>query len=100
MILCRTPFPDTKKQDINLIYYADVTSDFENAIRTTVNSSNEMLSEDLKKHIKVGSIPRTAHDHVFLLCNVTSNFCREFTSNWKKHYCHIFFTILIWILVK
>ena len=68
MILCRTPFPDTKKQDINLIYYADVTSDFENAIRTSVNSSNEMLSEDLKNQIKVGSTPRTAHMTMYFYC--------------------------------
>ena len=87
--LCRVPFPDTKKQDINLIYYANDTSDFENVIRTTVNLLNEMLSEDLKNQIKVENISGTVNYNVFLPCNVTLNICRAYTRNSKKPLSHI-----------
>lgn len=82
--LCRVPFPDTEQQDINLIYYADDTSDFANTIRTTVARLNAMLSADLKFQIKVERIPGTNHYNVFLPCNVTLNFSQTYMRNSKK----------------
>lgn len=87
--LCRMPFPDTKKQDVNLIYYGDDASDFRNTIEATLNRLNEMFSADMKNQIKIENIPGTAHHNVFLPGNVILNFSKEYTRNSKKSLSHI-----------
>ena len=51
--LCRSPFSDTKEQDVNLIYYADNTSDFETIVQSTVNILNKTIFPDIKNTIKI-----------------------------------------------
>ena len=40
--LCRSAFPDTKQQDINLVYYVNDILDSKKAIDITINNLNKM----------------------------------------------------------
>jgi hypothetical protein len=86
--LCRSPFSDTKEQDVNLIYYADNTSDFETIVQTTVNILNKIISPDLTNVIKMEKVPRASSYNVVLPCNVQLNFSTS-TGNSKQPLSHI-----------
>ena len=87
--LCRSQFPDTKQQDINLVYYVNDILDFKKSIDITVNNLNNMASEGLPNEIKVEKIPGTPSYHVFLSCNVRLNFTWISLGNSKNPLSHI-----------
>ncbi|CAM4962682.1 unnamed protein product [Rotaria socialis] len=72
--LCRSPFSDTKQQDVNLVYYANDTLDFKKSIDVTVNNLHKLVSQDFCNEIKVERVPGTPDYNVFLPCNVRLKF--------------------------
>ena len=87
--LCRSPFSDTKEQNVNLFYYADDTSNFEKIVRSTVNNLNKIISLDLPNAIKMEKVPRVSSYNVFLPCNIHLNFYSISTRNSKQPLSHI-----------
>lgn len=87
--LCRSPFPDIKEQDINLIYYADNISDFQTLVQSTVIILNKRISPDLTNAIKMEKVPGASSYNVMLPCNVQLNFSLAFTGNSKQPLSHI-----------
>jgi hypothetical protein len=87
--LCQSPFPDTKEQDVNLIYYGDDLFDFETTVKATVNTLNKMVSADLMKEIKAEKVPGAPCYNVFLPCNVQLNFSWTSVGNSKNPLSHI-----------
>ncbi|CAF3285241.1 unnamed protein product [Rotaria sp. Silwood2] len=87
--LCRSPFPDTKQQDINLMYYVSEILDFNKSIDTTVNNLNKMVSQGSRKEIKVEKIPGTPCYNVFLPCHIRLKFTWTDIGNSKNPVSHI-----------
>jgi hypothetical protein len=87
--LCRSPFSDTKEQDVHLIYYADHTLDFEAIVQSTVNILNKRLFPDLTNTIKIEKVPGAPSYNVFLPCNVQLHFSSTSTGNSKQPLSHI-----------
>jgi len=87
--LCRSPFPDTKQQAINLVYYVNDILDFKKSIDITVNNLNKMASEGSRKEIKVEKIPGTPNYNVFLPCDVRLKFAWTCIGDSKNPLSHI-----------
>ena len=64
--LYRSSFPDTKQQDINLVYYVNDILDFKKSIYNTVNNLNKMASQGSREKIKVEKILGIPDYDVFL----------------------------------
>ncbi len=87
--LCQSSFPDTKQQDVNLVYYVHDILDFKKSIDVTVNNLNKMVSEDSTSAIKVEKIPGTPDYNVFLPCHVRLNFTWAAIGKSKNPLSHI-----------
>jgi hypothetical protein len=87
--LCRSPFPDTKQQDINLLYYVNDILDFKKSIDITVNNLNKVASQGSWKEIKAEKIPGTPDYNVLLPCHVRLNFAWTSIGNSKNPLSHI-----------
>ncbi|CAF4522442.1 unnamed protein product [Rotaria socialis] len=87
--LCRSPFSDTKQQDVNLVYYANDILDFKKSIDVTVNNLDKLVSQDLCNEIKVERIPGTPEYNVFLPCYVRLKFTWAAIGNSKNPLSHI-----------
>lgn len=82
--LCRSAFPDTKQQDINLVYFVNDTLGFKKSIDITINNLNKIASQYSPKEIKVERIPGTPDYNVFLPCHVRLKFTWTNTLNAKN----------------
>lgn len=82
--LCRSAFPDTKQQDINLVYFVNDALGFKKSIDITVNNLNKIASQYSPKEIKVERIPGTPDYNVLLPCHVRLNFTWTNTLNAKN----------------
>jgi hypothetical protein len=87
--LCRSPFSDTKQQDVNLVYYAQDILDFKKSIDVIVNKLHKIVSQDSANEIKVEKIPGTPHYNVFLPCHAQLNFTWTPIGNSKNPLSHI-----------
>ncbi|CAF4155784.1 unnamed protein product [Rotaria magnacalcarata] len=87
--MCRSPFSDTKQQDVNLLYYAEDTSDFETIVHSTVNILKKIISFDLTHAITMEKVPGVSTYNVFLPCNVRLSFSSISTGNAKQPLSHI-----------
>jgi hypothetical protein len=87
--LCRSPFPDTKQQDVNLVYYVNNILDFKTSIDITVNNLNKIVSQDLRNEIKVERILGTPNYNVFLPGCVRLHFSWTGIGNSKNPLSHI-----------
>lgn len=87
--LCRSPFSDTKEQNVNLFYYADDTSNFEKIVQSTVNNLNRIICVDLSNAIKMEKVPGVSSYNVFLPSNIHLNFSSISTRNSKQSLSHI-----------
>ena len=87
--LCQSPFPDTKQQDVNLVYCVNDILDFKKLIDTTVNNLDKMASQGLRKEIKLEQIPGAPSYNVFLPCQVRLNFTWTSIGNSKNPLSHI-----------
>lgn len=64
--LCKTPFADTKQQDVNLIYYINNVVDFRKSMDIIVDNLKKIFSRDPQNHIKVEKILGTPDYNIFL----------------------------------
>ncbi|CAF3439191.1 unnamed protein product, partial [Rotaria socialis] len=87
--LCRSPFSNTKQQDVNLVYYANDILDFKKSIDVTVNNLHKLVSQDLCNEIKVERIPGTPEYNVFLPCYIRLKFTWAAIGNSKNPLSHI-----------
>ncbi|CAF1021953.1 unnamed protein product [Rotaria magnacalcarata] len=87
--LCRSPFPDTKNQDVNLVYYANDVFDFEKTIDSTIANLNKMGSRHLTNVIKVEKVPGASSYNVFLHCGIQLNISRPSIGESKNPLSHI-----------
>ncbi|CAF4903881.1 unnamed protein product [Rotaria magnacalcarata] len=87
--LCRSPFPDTKNQDVNLVYYVNDVLDFEKTIDTTIVNLNKMDSRDLTNVMKVKKAPGVPSYNVFLNCGIQLNISRQPICQSKNPLSHI-----------
>ncbi|CAF2050749.1 unnamed protein product [Rotaria magnacalcarata] len=87
--LCRSPFSDTKQQDVNLVYYANDILDFKKSIDVTVSNLHKLVSQDLCNEIKVERIPGTPEYNVFLPCYVRLKFTWAAIGNSKNPLSHV-----------
>ncbi|CAF3628440.1 unnamed protein product [Rotaria socialis] len=91
--LCRSPFGDTKKQDINLIYPARSCLDFEMAVLNVITKLKKMQPMHLKHEIIVEKISGSLHYYISLPCGVKLNFyytSAEKSKNPLSHVLHNF----------
>ena len=87
--LCRSPFLDTKQQDINLVYYRNDILDFKKSIGLVVNNLKKLVSQDIRNQIKIERIPGTPDYNVFLPCHLRLNFTGTNIGNSKYPLSHI-----------
>ena len=87
--LCRSPFPDTKQQDINLVYHINDISDFKKSIDIIVDKLNQIFSQNLHNEIKVERIAGTPDYNVFLPDHAQLNFTWKPIGNSKYPLSHI-----------
>lgn len=87
--LCRSPFPDTKQQDINLVYCLHDILDFKKSIDLVVSNLKKIVPQDIRNEIKVERIPGTPDYNVFLPCCVRLNFAWTSIGNSKNPLSHI-----------
>ena len=87
--LCRSPFSDTKEQDINLVYYADNIFDFHQTVEAIVDILKKMNPQNPMNEIKLDKIPGTPCYHVFLSCNVQLTFSMAVVGSSKYPLSHI-----------
>ncbi len=87
--LCKLPFPDTKGQDVNLIYYTDNLSDFEITVQNTIDDLKKIISSNPTNAIKIEKVPGSSCYNVFLPCNVRLNFSTISVGNSKQTISHI-----------
>ncbi|CAF4068105.1 unnamed protein product [Adineta steineri] len=87
--LCQSPFPDTKQQDINLVYYVNDILDFKRSIDDTVNNLYTIVSQKLHNEIKMERIPGTPDYNVFLPGHIRLNFTWTSLGNSKNPLSHI-----------
>lgn len=87
--LCQSPFPDTKQQDINLVYYLHDILDCKRSIDLIVHSLSKIVSPDLRNEIKIEKIPGTPAYNVFLPCHVCLNFIWTPIGSSKNPLSHI-----------
>ncbi|CAF2240609.1 unnamed protein product [Rotaria magnacalcarata] len=91
--LCRSPFGDTKTQDINLIYPARSCLDFEMAVLNVIIKLKKMQPMHLKHEIMVEKISGSLHYYISLPCGVKLNFyytSAEKSKNPLSHVLHNF----------
>jgi hypothetical protein len=86
--LCDAPFPDTKEEDINLIYSLDNWIDFEETVTSAILKLKEMYEENLVTHVQVEKHPGVARYDVILPCGVRLNFLFEPARNSKFPLSH------------
>jgi hypothetical protein len=107
--LCHVPFPDTKEQDINLIYSLDDWIDFEKTVASTVLKLKEMHRTNFVKEIQVETISGSSRYDVALPCGIRLNFlykpARNSTfplSHTLHHFdfdiCQVAYTGVIWFI--
>lgn len=87
--LCQSPFPDTKEQDVNLVYYVNEILDFKKSIDITINNLKKIVSQNLGDKIIVKIIPGTPDYNVFLAGYVRLNFTWMPIGNSKNPLSHI-----------
>ncbi|CAF4679326.1 unnamed protein product [Rotaria socialis] len=91
--LCRSPFGDTKKQDINLIYPARSCLDFEMVVLNVITKLQKVHPVHLKHEIMVEKISGSLHYYISLPCGVKLNFYytpAEKSKNPLSHVLHNF----------
>ncbi|CAF1251225.1 unnamed protein product [Rotaria magnacalcarata] len=72
--LCRSPFGDTKEQDINFIYPARSCLDFEMAMLNGIAKLQKMQPMRLKHEFMVEKISGSLYYYISLSCGVKLNF--------------------------
>ncbi|CAF4056797.1 unnamed protein product [Rotaria magnacalcarata] len=87
--LCRSPFGDTKKQDINLIYPARSCLDFEMAVLNVITKLKKMQPMHLKHEIMVEKISGSLHYYISLPCGVKLNFYYTSAEKSKDPLSHV-----------
>lgn len=87
--LCRLPFPDTKQQDVNLMYYVNDILDFKKSIESIVDNLNKMTLPGSIDKIKLEKIPGTPDYNVFLPCSVQLKFTWAALGKSKNPLSHI-----------
>jgi hypothetical protein len=87
--LCKLPFYDTKDQDVNLIYYINNLSDFEEDVQSTIDRLKKIFSKNSTSTIKIEKVAGSFCYNVFLPCNVRLNFCTRFVRHSKLTISHI-----------
>jgi hypothetical protein len=86
--LCCVPFPDTKEQDINLIYTLGDRLDFEETVAVTILKLKEIHRKYLLNEIQVEKIPGTFHYDINLPCGVKLNLLFQSATNSKFPLSH------------
>jgi hypothetical protein len=87
--LCKLAFPDTKDQDVNLIYYTETLSDFDITVQSTIHVLKKIIYKNPTNAIKVEKVPGLSCYNVFLPCNVQLNFSTISIGNSKQTISHI-----------
>lgn len=87
--LCQLPFPDTKQQDVNLIYCANDIADFERSIEVIVDNLSKMAILGSVDKIKLEKIQGTPDYNVFLPGNVQLKFTWPVLGKSKNPLSHI-----------
>ena len=87
--LCRLPFPDTKQQDINFVYYRNDILDFKKSIDLFVSNLKKLVSQDMQNEIKMERIPGTPDYNVFLSRHIRLKFAWTNIGNSKYPVSHI-----------
>lgn len=91
--LCQLPFPDTKQQDINLVYYKNDILDFKKSIDLFVSDLKKIVSQDMQNEIKVERIPGTPDYNIFLSRHIRLKFAWTNLGNSKYTLSHILHNI-------
>ena len=87
--LCQVPFPDTKHQDIDLIYSLHNAIDFELAVTHTITKLKTITPEHLKHEVKMEKILGFPRYVVLIPYGVRLNFLYTPASNSKNSLSHI-----------
>lgn len=87
--LCDMPFPDTKQQDINLVYPSHNGTNFESDVKGILDRLGKISSKYSKRQIKIEKVPGSYHWHVILPCGVKLNIKIEYIGNSKHPISHI-----------
>ena len=87
--LCDMAFPDTKQQDINLIYPSYDGTNFESDVKDMIDQLGKISSKYSKHQIKIERVPGTLHCHIVLPCGIKLDVKNQYIRYSKEPISHI-----------
>ena len=86
--LCSMPFPDTRSQDINLIYSLDDLMGFEETVAKVMIKLKEIHRNNWMQEIRIEKIPECCRYNILLPCDIKLNFLFQPAVNSKFPLSH------------
>ena len=72
--LCHLPFPDTREQDINLVYPLGSPIEFEASVMKCIDVLRQITAQYSKQEIIIEQIPGSLRYDIHLPCDIKLNF--------------------------